>query len=258
MDARTRIELAQALRRQRATVLKGFFGAERDLLAISEDREAELAERAQEEVAARVLAGLDDRSLREVQDIHAALQRLIDGTYGLCIDCGDTVPPARLRAVPTAERCIDCAHAAETAGAGPEEADEAPGRGHLPPDLEPLLDREVEELLRDAVRQDGRIDLDELRIVCRHGVVHLAGAVPSADEHRMLVKLITDVAGCDDVVDRVQIDPLLWERGDHRRPQQQDSTDPSPFEPLGTEDVVRSAEDGLDYVPPDRPPSDER
>jgi hypothetical protein len=59
MDARVRAELAQALRRQRAALLKQFFDAETDLQSIAEDREPELEERAQEERAARVLAGLD-------------------------------------------------------------------------------------------------------------------------------------------------------------------------------------------------------
>jgi hypothetical protein len=32
---------------------------------------------------------------------------------------------------------------------------------------------------------------------------------------------------------------------------------PARFEPVGTEDVVESTEDGLAYVPPDRPPPEE-
>jgi vacuolar-type H+-ATPase subunit D/Vma8 len=56
MDARTRAGLTQALRRQRAALLKQFFDAEADLRSLAEDGEAELEERAQEERAARVLA----------------------------------------------------------------------------------------------------------------------------------------------------------------------------------------------------------
>jgi RNA polymerase-binding protein DksA len=256
MDARMRIELSQALRRQRATLLRELFHAEDDLQAIAEDREAELEERAQEERAARVLVGLDDRSLGEIRAIDASLQRILDGTYGTCADCEAIIAPARLRVLPTAEYCIDCARAREAAPAPAAEAEPLP-RGHLPPDLEGLLDREVEETLRQLVREDRRIDLDELRIVCRHGVVHLHGAVPSAGEHQMLLKLVTDVAGCEDLVDRVRIDPIPWERRDRSRAQPREHVRPSRFESIGTEDVVESAEEGVDWVPPDRPPSEE-
>ena len=47
MDPRTRTELAQALRRQRAALLKRFFDTETDLRSIAEEREPELEERAQ-------------------------------------------------------------------------------------------------------------------------------------------------------------------------------------------------------------------
>jgi RNA polymerase-binding transcription factor DksA len=253
-----RIELAQALRRRRAVLLQEFFRAEDDLRAIGEDREAELEERAQEERVARVLAGLDDRSLEEVRGIHAALQRMVDGTYGTCVECDAVIAPARLRALPTAERCIDCAQDQEATAARPTPTAAEPlSHGHLPPDLEGLLDREVEETLRQLVRADRRIDLDELRIVCRHGVVRLDGAVPSEGEHQMLVKLVTDVAGCEDVTDSVRVNPILWERRDRSRAQPREHIRPSRFESIGTEDVVECTEEGIDWVPPDRPPSEE-
>jgi len=37
-----------------------------------------------------------------------ALQRILDGSYGICADCGITIPPARLQAKPEALRCIAC------------------------------------------------------------------------------------------------------------------------------------------------------
>ncbi len=257
MDARERAELAQALRRQRAALLKQFFDAEEDLRAIAEEREPEIEEWAQEERAARTLARLDDRSLREVAEIHAALQRMIEGTYGRCRDCGGDIPLARLRAMPTAATCVECARREEAAGPAEPAAVEPRHPGRLPPDFESLLDREVEQALRELVRQDGRIDMEELRIVCRHGIVHLDGALPSEGEHQMLLKLVTDVAGCEEVVDRVQVNELLWERPDRSRRAPRERTRPRRLEPVGTEDLVESIEEGLAYLPPDRPPPEE-
>jgi len=48
------------------------------------------------------------RDAEELQDIHAAEARLANGTYGICIDCDEPVPYARLLAYPTAKRCIAC------------------------------------------------------------------------------------------------------------------------------------------------------
>ena len=44
----------------------------------------------------------------ERQRIMAALQRIEDGEYGFCTDCGEAVEPARLKADPTIPRCLDC------------------------------------------------------------------------------------------------------------------------------------------------------
>ena len=46
--------------------------------------------------------------------IDAALLRLDEGSYGDCIQCGDEIAEARLRALPFAVRCKDCEEALET------------------------------------------------------------------------------------------------------------------------------------------------
>ena len=42
----------------------------------------------------------------EAEQVAIAQQRLEDGTYGTCIDCGEEIPEARLEANPEAIRCI--------------------------------------------------------------------------------------------------------------------------------------------------------
>jgi DnaK suppressor protein len=53
------------------------------------------------------------RDVVELRQVEAALGRLDDGTYGYCMDCGQDIPLARLRATPAAERCILCQTARE-------------------------------------------------------------------------------------------------------------------------------------------------
>ena len=49
-----------------------------------------------------------DRHIDGMRDIEAALQRIKNGEYGACTDCGDDVGFPRLQAYPTAKRCIVC------------------------------------------------------------------------------------------------------------------------------------------------------
>lgn len=48
------------------------------------------------------------REVRELRDIEAARERLAVGEAGICIDCSEEIPFARLHAQPTALRCVPC------------------------------------------------------------------------------------------------------------------------------------------------------
>ncbi|MCU1590379.1 MAG: transcriptional regulator, TraR/DksA family [Frankiales bacterium] len=49
------------------------------------------------------------------EQIRAALQRLDDGTFGTCVDCGVAISEARLMVRPEAARCVECQSKAEDA-----------------------------------------------------------------------------------------------------------------------------------------------
>lgn len=53
--------------------------------------------------------GLEAVRVEEAREIRAALQRIRDGNYGICANCGTEIPAARLKALPTATLCIACA-----------------------------------------------------------------------------------------------------------------------------------------------------
>jgi DnaK suppressor protein len=59
-----------------------------------------------------------ERDAEELRRIQGALRRLTDGTYGVCSDCGKDISLARLRAEPTAVRCIECQEIYEKTHAG--------------------------------------------------------------------------------------------------------------------------------------------
>jgi RNA polymerase-binding transcription factor DksA len=80
---------------------------------ITRGRSADSQEQAQELENAEVVDALGNEAQHELRLIARALDQIKNDSYGDCIDCGKPIPIARLRAQPYAERCIDCATAAE-------------------------------------------------------------------------------------------------------------------------------------------------
>jgi phage/conjugal plasmid C-4 type zinc finger TraR family protein len=57
-----------------------------------------------DEVAAAVV----ERRARELDEVNRALEDIDAGRYGVCRDCGGDIPPARLKVMPFAIRCVAC------------------------------------------------------------------------------------------------------------------------------------------------------
>jgi len=53
-------------------------------------------------------AAMAVRDIRELREVEAALVRIAEGGYGECEACGSQIGFARLKAYPTAARCIEC------------------------------------------------------------------------------------------------------------------------------------------------------
>lgn len=60
-----------------------------------------------------------DRRLGELQQLADALKRISAGRYGVCVECGNDIAYKRLRAQPTAKRCLDCQRVCEHTRSNP-------------------------------------------------------------------------------------------------------------------------------------------
>lgn len=102
--ARTRAHVAAALQREREQLLEGLAREE-----VPTTGTADVGDVA----TARIEQLTDDRERvrrqERVRQIEEALQRLEDGTWGQCEDCGGKIAGARMQALPTARFCVDCA-----------------------------------------------------------------------------------------------------------------------------------------------------
>jgi DnaK suppressor protein len=56
------------------------------------------------EMASRGLS----RNASLIRDLRGALNRVAEGTYGVCVDCEEPIAPKRLAAVPWTARCLSC------------------------------------------------------------------------------------------------------------------------------------------------------
>jgi RNA polymerase-binding protein DksA len=78
-----------------------------------------------DEAVADLLSDIDNaevtRDLGEIRALEAAQERLANGRYGLCADCGGEIGVERLRAHPTALRCVGCQTVYEKTYAHPGE-----------------------------------------------------------------------------------------------------------------------------------------
>ena len=70
--------------------------------------EADFEERATEIAGDEVLEGLGVQGVKEAQQIKAALKRIDEGTFGVCVQCGDDIAPKRLELLPHTPLCTTC------------------------------------------------------------------------------------------------------------------------------------------------------
>jgi DnaK suppressor protein len=108
MDLETRQTVAQMLTQRRREVLGTLVREEEQLHWLAQNREIEFTERGQQAGEAERLARLDERTRWELSEIDAALDRLRQGRYGVCEDCGRTVSIERLKSMAAARRCAKC------------------------------------------------------------------------------------------------------------------------------------------------------
>jgi RNA polymerase-binding transcription factor DksA len=60
--------------------------------------------------------GLIENEQGTLEEVYDALDRIEAGTYGRCLECGETISRPRLQALPYTRHCIQCARALESRG----------------------------------------------------------------------------------------------------------------------------------------------
>lgn len=108
-------QLRADLARRRQELVDRLESIDKSIHHRDEPLSADFAEQAVELENREVLEALDDDGWRDLRHIDGALKRIHEGTYGTCEQCGATIAPARLAALPATAICIDCARRNEAA-----------------------------------------------------------------------------------------------------------------------------------------------
>jgi DnaK suppressor protein len=56
---------------------------------------------------------LRDKQLSTLRNIDAAIRRVMDGTYGKCMECDEPIEAARIEAIPEVACCLRCQETSE-------------------------------------------------------------------------------------------------------------------------------------------------
>jgi DnaK suppressor protein len=72
------------------------------------DVSADILDRSASDLERTLCLLLRERGRNKLKAIDDSLERIQDGTFGFCEDCGDKIPLSRLEVMPFATRCIEC------------------------------------------------------------------------------------------------------------------------------------------------------
>lgn len=141
---------------------------------------------------------LRDNALRQLDAIDRALERIDQGTYGICEECGSPIPEARLEAFPSATTCIRCQEARE---AVPDRFDR--------PIEEQVLYPPFGRTFRDGSGDPGYDGEDAWQEVAQYGTSESPSDVPGAVRY-------TDLYNSDEEVYTVvePVEALVDENGE--------------------------------------------
>jgi RNA polymerase-binding transcription factor len=76
---------------------------------VTQEHSGDSAEQAQERENDEVVDAIGNETRQSLHAIQVALDKIADGSYGACEACGEDISEARLKAIPEATRCVNCA-----------------------------------------------------------------------------------------------------------------------------------------------------
>lgn len=134
--------------KERERILRGLSNVQEDLEETSEETLIEEIDKAFSSEGRELLSSFIDRHTEGLEAVNQALERIKEGTYGICVRCGKEISEERLEAIPTASLCLSCQQELERQSRASQALISSPLRQWTEEEevLEPAADEVEEEI----------------------------------------------------------------------------------------------------------------
>ena len=105
--------LRERLEQQRSDIMSLYQNDVRAGQESTDEGTEDIVDRANNSYNRELMFSLSDNERQRLLDIDKAIERIDDGSYGRCSNCGTEIAEKRLEAVPWTRYCIDCQELAE-------------------------------------------------------------------------------------------------------------------------------------------------
>jgi DnaK suppressor protein len=90
-------------------IINNLVASNADFRSIVEDMDPkDFADIASDDMDRKMIESIGTQDMKRLRQIDAALSRIQQGKYGLCMKCGKRIPRERLEAIPYAMLCVEC------------------------------------------------------------------------------------------------------------------------------------------------------
>lgn len=121
-EDRERYELLKGMLEDRRREIQDKLRSIRETLPVELGEVRDVEEQSVDDFVQEVDFALMQMKSETLRKIDEAIQRLEQGRYGICVECGIEIAPARLQAVPFAAACRSCQEAKESEDAAQRDA----------------------------------------------------------------------------------------------------------------------------------------
>jgi RNA polymerase-binding protein DksA len=102
-------KMKELLLSQKREILETLIATNADFRAIVEEMDPkDFADVASDDIDRKMIEALGTQDIKRLRAIDAALGRINQGRYGLCMKCNKKIPSERLQAIPYAVLCVEC------------------------------------------------------------------------------------------------------------------------------------------------------
>jgi DnaK suppressor protein len=109
-------DMKAVLLQRRDALRQALAGDDSLLKQMNQDSVGDVIDFASDSAFGELSSQLAEVASRELASVEIALQLMASGRYGVCENCNQSIPVARLQALPYATTCIECQRLSESDG----------------------------------------------------------------------------------------------------------------------------------------------